>query len=82
MNGTKSLIGHLLGGAGGIEAVVTVKAISTGKVHGTLNLENPEPNLNLQVPTKAIDLKVDVGLSNSFGFGGHNAAMLFGRFNG
>ncbi len=82
MNATKSMIGHLLGGAGGIEAVTTVMAISTGKVHGTLNLENPEPSLNLHVPTEAVEMRVDAGLSNSFGFGGHNAAMLFGRFNG
>ena len=82
MNATKSMIGHLLGGAGGIEAVATVMAILTGKVHGTLNLENPEPALNLHVPTQAVEMQVDAGLSNSFGFGGHNAAMVFGRFNG
>ncbi len=82
MNATKSLIGHLLGGAGGIEAVATVMAIASGKIHGTLNLENPEPGLNLQVPNEATDVKIDVGLSNSFGFGGHNATVLFGRFGG
>ncbi|MEX1012286.1 MAG: beta-ketoacyl-ACP synthase II [Waddliaceae bacterium] len=80
MNSTKSIIGHGLGAAGGIEAVVTVKAIMEQKIHPTLNLENPEPGLeHFIVPTRAISHKIDVALSNSFGFGGHNASILFGK---
>ncbi len=81
MNSTKSIIGHGLGAAGGIEAVVTVKAIMEQKIHPTLNLENPEPGLDhFIVPTQAISHKVEVALSNSFGFGGHNASILLGKF--
>lgn len=80
MNATKSMIGHSLGAAGGIEAIVTVKAIATGKVHPTINLENPEPELDFHVPRKAEDLKVKVAISNSFGFGGHNATVVFAPY--
>lgn len=82
MNGTKSMIGHALGAAGGLEAVATVKAIETGKVHPTLNLDDPEEGLNFVVPKEAIDLDIDVAISNSFGFGGHNATVVFRRFKG
>lgn len=79
INGTKSMIGHLLGGAGGVEAVATVMAISTGKIHPTINLEDPEPGLApLIVPTEAMDLNVDIAVSNSFGFGGHNSTIVMG----
>ncbi|MEI8366205.1 MAG: beta-ketoacyl-ACP synthase II [Parachlamydiaceae bacterium] len=80
MNGTKSMIGHGLGAAGGIEAVVTVKAITDGIVHPTINLENPEPDLAFNVPTKALKHQVKVGISNSFGFGGHNATVVFAPY--
>ena len=83
MNATKSLIGHCLGAAGGVEAIATVKAITTGKLHPTLNLDDPEPGLGAIDPVahKAQDFKVDVALSNSFGFGGHNSALVFASFN-
>ncbi len=82
LNATKSMIGHLLGGAGGVEAIVCVKAIMEGKLHPTLNQEDPEVGADLHIPKEAIDKKVKVALSNSFGFGGHNAAILFGAFEG
>ncbi len=80
LNSTKSMIGHPLGAAGGLEAVVTVMAIKTGKVHPTINLENPEPDLGFDIPTKAKALDIKVGVSNSFGFGGHNATVIFGPY--
>lgn len=80
MNGTKSLIGHSLGAAGGIEAIVTVKAVMENKVHPTLNLDDPEPGLDFHVPKTAEEHSINVALSNSFGFGGHNATLVFRRF--
>ncbi len=80
MNATKSMIGHSLGAAGGIEAVVTIKAITDGVVHPTINLNNPEPNLGFHIPTKAEECKVSVALQNSFGFGGHNATLVFAPY--
>lgn len=80
MNGTKSMIGHCLGAAGGIEAVATVKAIHTGMIHPTINLEDPEPDLQFHIPTKAEKHDVKVAISNSFGFGGHNATLVFGLY--
>lgn len=77
MNSTKSMIGHCLGAAGGIEAVVTIKAITDGIIHPTINLEDPEPDLGFLIPTKAHKLDVRVAISNSFGFGGHNATVVF-----
>lgn len=76
INATKSMIGHSLGAAGGMEAIAVVQAIHTGKVHPTINLEDPE-DIGFHAPTKAEDLKVTCALSNSFGFGGHNATLVF-----
>lgn len=80
INSTKSMIGHCLGAAGGVEAVATVKAILTGVVHPTINLEDPEPDLAFHAPIKAEKLKVTAALSNSFGFGGHNATIVLGPY--
>lgn len=80
MNATKSMIGHLLGGAGGVEAVATVKAIMEGVIHPTINLENAEPDLGFQIPTRAEKCQIKVAISNSFGFGGHNASVVFGPY--
>lgn len=79
INSTKSQIGHCLGSAGAMEAIATIQAIRTGMLHPTLNQEDPEPAIaDLDViPNKAKKHKVDVALSNSFGFGGHNSALLF-----
>lgn len=82
INATKSIIGHALGAAGGFGAVATIKAILEGKVHPTINLENPEEEthgLNL-VPNKPQEASIKVALCNSFGFGGHNAVAIFGRY--
>lgn len=80
MNSTKSLIGHCLGAAGGIEAVATVKAITDGVIHPTINLEDPEPGIGFHIPTTAEKHKINVAISNSFGFGGHNATIVFAPF--
>jgi 3-oxoacyl-[acyl-carrier-protein] synthase II len=82
MNATKSMIGHSLGAAAGIEAVVTVKAIAEGKVHPTINLDNPEPGLEFQIPTQCHEMNVNAAISNSFGFGGHNATIILGKYQG
>lgn len=80
INATKSMIGHSLGAAGGIEAIATVKAIMDGVVHPTINLQNPEPNLGFHVPVKAERLQIRAAISNSFGFGGHNATIVLAPY--
>eukprot|EP00884_Botryococcus_braunii_P010889 jgi/Botrbrau1/19801/Bobra.0124s0048.2 len=82
INGTKSMIGHLLGGAGAVEAVATVQAIRTGWLHPTLNVDDPEDlvDMSLIVGKEKQQLDVNVALSNSFGFGGHNSSVLFRAF--
>lgn len=82
MNATKSMIGHALGAAGGVEAIATIKAILTGKVHPTINLVDPEEGLEEidLVPHVAKDHQIEVALSNSFGFGGHNSSILFAPY--
>ncbi|HSX26016.1 MAG TPA: beta-ketoacyl-ACP synthase II [Chlamydiales bacterium] len=82
INSTKSMIGHCLGAAGGLEAVATIQAIRTGMVHPTINIDNPEPGLGDIdiVPNVAKPHHIQVALSNSFGFGGHNSTLVFGRY--
>ncbi len=84
INATKSMIGHCLGAAGGLEAVATIKAIQTGKLHPTINVDDPEPALEGIdiIPNVAKSHQVDVALSNSFGFGGHNSTLVFAPFKG
>jgi 3-oxoacyl-[acyl-carrier-protein] synthase II len=83
VSSTKSMTGHLLGAAGGVEAIVAVKTILEGKIPPTINYENPDPECDLDyVPNTARDAAVKVALSNSFGFGGTNACLLFRRFEG
>ncbi len=83
MNATKSLVGHCLGAAGGVEAIATLKAIETGMLHPTINIDDPEDELaGIDVVAHhAKPWKVDVAMSNSFGFGGHNCSLLFAPFN-
>lgn len=82
MNATKSMIGHCLGAAGGIEAIATIKAIETGMIHPTINLDNPSEGVSTAiVPTVATKHEIDVALSNSFGFGGNNASIAFTAYN-
>ncbi len=81
VSSTKSMTGHLLGAAGGIEGVFSVLAIHHGKIPPTVNYVNPDPDCDLDyVPNVARDKQVTVALSNSFGFGGTNAALIFKRF--
>lgn len=81
VNSTKSMIGHLLGAAGAVEAIATILSITTGKIHPTINYENPDPECDLfYVPNKAIDREVKAAISNSFGFGGHNVSIVFKKF--
>jgi len=82
VSSTKSMTGHLLGAAGAIEAAVAVMAIERNVLPPTINLEDPDPDCDLNyVPNKAIhNAKVDIVMSNSFGFGGHNCSLVFKRF--
>jgi 3-oxoacyl-[acyl-carrier-protein] synthase II len=78
---TKSMTGHLMGAGGGIEAIATIQAIRTGIVPPTINQEHPDPDCDLDyVPNEAREHPVEVGMSNSFGFGGHNATLVFRRY--
>ena len=83
MSSTKSAIGHLLGAAGAVEAVFTLLAMRDQVAPPTLNLENPSVETEIDLaPGKAVKRKIDVALSNSFGFGGTNASLIFRRVNG
>ena len=78
ISSTKSMIGHLLGAAGAVEAIACIKAMETGTVHPTVNYENPDPDCDLDyVPNQARETQPQVTLSNSFGFGGHNVSLIF-----
>jgi 3-oxoacyl-[acyl-carrier-protein] synthase II (EC 2.3.1.41) len=81
ISSTKSMIGHLLGAAGAIEALATIMTIHTGIIHPTINYENPDPECDLDyVPNEARKKEVNVAISNSFGFGGHNVCLAFKKF--
>jgi 3-oxoacyl-[acyl-carrier-protein] synthase II len=83
LSSTKSMTGHLLGAAGGLEAGITALAIRDQVLPPTINLENPDPECDLDcVPNRARPAEVRYALSNSFGFGGTNGALLFRRFDG
>lgn len=83
VSSTKSMTGHLMGAGGGIEAIATIQAIKTGIVPPTINQEHPDPDCDLDyVPNEARRHEVAVGMSNSFGFGGHNATLVFRRYDG
>jgi 3-oxoacyl-[acyl-carrier-protein] synthase II len=81
ISSTKSMIGHMLGAAGGIEAVLSALAIKNQIAPATINLENPDPECDLDyIPNIARDMKIDVAMSNSFGFGGTNGTLVFKRY--
>ncbi len=82
ISSTKSMTGHLLGGSGGIEAVAALMAISENKIPPTINLSNPDPECDLDyVSGQSRQQTVNVALSNSFGFGGHNVTLVFKKYN-
>jgi 3-oxoacyl-[acyl-carrier-protein] synthase II len=83
VSSTKGATGHMLGAAGAIEMIFCAKAIQSGIVPPTINLENPDPECDLDyVPGKAREMKVTAAVNNSFGFGGHNASIIAVQFNG
>ena len=80
VSSTKSMTGHLLGAAGAIESIACVLALHHGVLPPPINYETPDAACDLDyVPNSARETTIDVALNNSFGFGGHNAALLFGR---
>ncbi|MGB9607598.1 MAG: beta-ketoacyl-[acyl-carrier-protein] synthase family protein, partial [bacterium] len=83
ISSTKSMIGHLLGAAGAVEFIVSLLTIRDNIIHPTINYEHPDPQCDLDyVPNKAREAKVNVIMSNSFGFGGHNVSLVARRFEG
>ncbi len=83
VSSTKSMIGHLLGAAGGVEAIFCLKAIGEGVIPPTINLDNPDPECDLDyVPHQARRQAVRIAMSNTFGFGGVNATLIFKRYEG
>lgn len=82
VSSTKSMTGHLLGAAGGIEAIFSVKSIQDGIIPPTINYETPDPECDLDyVPNEARKAEVNTVLSNSLGFGGHNATLIFKKYS-
>jgi 3-oxoacyl-[acyl-carrier-protein] synthase II len=82
ISATKSMIGHLLGAAGSIEAIITILAMNHGVVPPTVNLTHPDPECDLDyVPNEARRVKIQTAMSNSFGFGGHNSVLIFRHYN-
>lgn len=83
ISSTKSQLGHLLGASGGVEMVILTKVIEAGIIPPTINLETPDPDCDLDyVPLTARQAKVETAMSNSFGFGGHNASLIIKRYIG
>jgi 3-oxoacyl-[acyl-carrier-protein] synthase II len=81
ISSTKSMIGHLLGAAGAVEAIATLLTINRGVIHPTINYENPDPECDLDyVPNTARRKDVRVAISNGFGFGGHNAVVVLAKY--
>ncbi|HLR60706.1 MAG TPA: beta-ketoacyl-[acyl-carrier-protein] synthase II, partial [Pseudogracilibacillus sp.] len=81
VSSTKSMTGHLLGAAGGVEAVISVKSINDDIIPPTINYETPDPNCDLDyVPNESRKQQVNAVLSNSLGFGGHNASLIFKEY--
>jgi 3-oxoacyl-[acyl-carrier-protein] synthase II len=81
VSSTKSMTGHMVGAAGAVEAIISIKAIQDNFVPPTTNLDNPDPECDLDyVPNKGIEMPVNVVLSNSLGFGGHNSAVILKRY--
>ena len=82
ISSTKSMTGHLLGAAGGLEAVASIKTIINQIIPPTINYDTPDPECNLDyTPNNSISHKINASLSNTFGFGGHNAVLCFRKYN-
>jgi 3-oxoacyl-[acyl-carrier-protein] synthase II len=81
VSSTKSMVGHMMGAAGAVEAVVCVKTIQEGVIHPTINYETPDPDCDLDyVPNQAREVQVNIAVSNSLGLGGQNACLVLGSF--
>jgi 3-oxoacyl-[acyl-carrier-protein] synthase II len=81
ISSTKSMTGHLLGAAGGIESIATILSINNSLIPPTINLDNPDPECDLNYSAKVVTKReINAAISNTFGFGGHNASLLFKRF--
>ena len=82
ISSTKSMTGHLLGAAGGLEAVATVKSLVNSVIPPTINYNTPDPECPLDyTPNHAVEANINAALSNTFGFGGHNAVLCFRKYN-
>ncbi|HHR85005.1 MAG TPA: beta-ketoacyl-[acyl-carrier-protein] synthase II, partial [Candidatus Acetothermia bacterium] len=77
ISSTKSQTGHLLGAAGAVEAIATLLSMENGVIPATQNYENPDPKCDLDYTPQMVEKKIEVAMSNSFGFGGQNASLLF-----
>ncbi|HLC29235.1 MAG TPA: beta-ketoacyl-[acyl-carrier-protein] synthase II, partial [Dehalococcoidia bacterium] len=83
ISSTKSMVGHLLGASGAFEAAVCVLAMQEGVIPPTINYEYPDPECDLDcVPNEARKADLEVTLTNSFGFGGHNSCLIFKKYRG
>lgn len=81
VSSTKSMTGHLFGAAGGLEAVITLKSLIDNQIPPTINLENPDPECDLNyVPNESVSKETNYAISNGFGFGGHNTVLLFKKY--
>jgi len=81
ISSTKSMIGHLLGASGSLELIATIQSVINNKIHPTINYETPDPDCDLNyTPNKAVEKTVNVAISNSFGFGGHNGCILVKKY--
>ena len=82
ISSTKSMTGHLLGATGGVEAIFSVLSIRDSKIAPTIHADNNDPEIDLDItPNKAVDCEINYAMSNSLGFGGHNAVLVFKKFN-
>ncbi|MEP7290909.1 MAG: beta-ketoacyl-[acyl-carrier-protein] synthase II, partial [Chloroflexota bacterium] len=82
ISSTKSVTGHLMGAAGSVEAVFSIMALTNNFVPPTVNLENPDPECDLNyTPNVGVARDIDYVMSNSFGFGGHNAVLIFSKYH-
>ena len=80
VSSTKSQLGHLLGASGGVELIISILALRDGLIPPTINYDTPDPKCDLDyTPNQPRERKIDVAMSNSFGFGGHNASIIVGR---